>query len=465
MSNRALSQDITASPYGGFTEQFRRTTKLALPLVAAQLAQMGLEVIDNIMIGHIGVKELASAALSGPAYFTLLVFFIGILTAVGITLSREHGAKRYHDLASYLQQGIILAMLCVVPAMLLVFALPSLLLTTGQQPELVALSTQYLHSVVWSVPPIFLYIALREYLTAMQLPRVVVWISLVALPFDVLFNYWFIYGYGPVPALGIAGAGWSTVLISWSMLAALVWYIFKHQDLSEHIQKIFPLRFLRSKVMAMFRLGWPIGVTLVFEVGLFSVTSNMMGHFGHIALAAHQIAMQASSITFMFYLGTAQATAIRVSHALGAEQEKSLVAIGHSGVACALIFAVLVAGLFVAVPEFIAHLFLNENEPEKAQVITHATQFLAIAALFQFSDALQVVMNSALRGLKDTLIPMFLGLGTYWLIGITIGAWLGFMSPVGPSGLWWGLLCGLTASGLVLATRYYRKAHHLYLAH
>jgi MATE family multidrug resistance protein len=434
--------------------EYRKTLVLALPIIGTQLAYIGMEVVDTIMIGRLGKLELASVALSGISYFSILVFFIGLLSSVGVLIARDVGAKQYDSITLHLYQAVILCLSCSLPSFIAIWCLPNIFLWINQDPQIVIYCAQYLHAVVWGVPGFLLYTSLREFTTAMFMPKVVMWITIIAIPANALLNYIFIYGSFGVPAMGIAGAGYATSLINWSMLIVLVIYILQSEQLRKYLFDLINSKINFNIIKAMLRIGGPVGILFTVEVGLFAVVGILMGYYGATALAAHQVTLQLTSVAFMVLVSFSQAAGVRISHAIGANQKHKIRVLGYSALHLGLFTAILTASIMTGAPKLIASIFFDTSAEQNKDILLLSVSFLQIAAIFQFSDALQVIMNGALRGMKDTFVPMIIGLVSYWVIGISSGLIASQYWGLNSKGLWVGLTIGLTASGLLLWSRF-----------
>lgn len=439
-------------------KEYPNTLYLALPIIGTQLAYVGMEIVDTVMIGHLGRYQLASAALSGVTYFSVLVFFIGLLSSCGVLIARDVGSNKLDSIPLHLYQAIILSLFCSFPAILIIWMLPKIFLYINQDLQIVYYSTQYLHAVVWGVPAFLLYIALREFITAMFLPKVVMWIAVMAIPANAILNYIFIYGKLGMPAMGIAGAGYATVLINWLMFAALFLYILCSEKFRSYIINVVHATINIRILKAMLRIGGPIGITMLFEVGLFAVVGILMGYFGVDALAAHQVALKACSTAFMIMFGFSQAAAVRISHAIGANRKNHVRVLGYSALHLGLFTALITACIMLVFPEAIANIFFDSDAVHNKEVLILTTRFLQIAAIFQFPDAIQVIMNGSLKGMKDTFMPMIIGLVSYWVVGITAGLIASQYYGLNGSGLWVGLTVGLSVSALLLWYRFVHKS-------
>ena len=437
-------------------KEFFLSLKLSTPLVAALLAQATMELVNSLMLGQLGPQALAAGVLENAIFVMVLITCVGLLNAGGVLIARHYGARQSHEITMVLSQLIYIASFLAIVGMVVLWFVPHFLLWMKQDPEIVFLTGLFLHAKLWGLLPLFLFFSFREFVSALSYTKLIMLLSLMIVPLTALANYIFMFGKWGFPEMGIQGIGYSTALMQWVLLFAILFYIFKNQKLKPYLQSgLQPL--LWSKILEIFKLGIPVSLTMGFEVGLFSVTTIMMGYFGTNALAAHQIAMQCATFAFMFPLGIAQGTAIRVGQSIGEGSLLKAKYAGYVGVSLGIIIAVITAVICLSFPTILIGLFINVDEPNHAILISSAVKFLGVMALFQILDAVQVIMNGALRGLKDTFVPMCLGLLSYWISGLTSGYLLAFVYGLGGVGLWWGLGIGIGISGMLLVFRFKQR--------
>lgn len=435
------------------TLEIRRTLTLALPLILAQLAQMSASFVDTLMVGRLGNTQLAGIALGGSIFFLTFLVCGGVLFSVGPTVSQAFGAGETKAAGRAAQQGFFLALLLSVPAVILFSQIGRILPLLGQEPGAVRLATGYVQAIAWGFVPALLTISLRGLLEGISNPRPVMYIAFLAVGFNALMNYLLMFGNWGFPALGLVGTGYASALSFWLSLALLVLYSARTLPQFE----VFRFCGVDAKVLFdLLRIGLPIGLTLGFEAGLFSATAILMGTLGTIPLAAHQIAIQSASFTFMVPLGLASATAVRVGQAVGRRDPGGVQRAGWVGIVLSAGVMLVSALTFWFLPELVVGLYLDADDPANAAVVRTAARFLAFAAVFQVFDGLQVSAAGALRGLKDTRAPMLISLLSYWGVGLSTGALLAFMLGLGGRGLWLGLVLGLVTAAFLLVGRFRR---------
>jgi MATE family multidrug resistance protein len=429
---------------------------IALPLVAALLSQRGMQFIDTVMMGWLGPPALAAGTLAGAIYITILLFAMGILSAVGIFIVR---GKAFNDSLAVnlnLQHGIYLALLLSIPCMLIIWFMPYALSYLGEDALVIKDTISLLHSLMWGIPGELLFLVMRELLSAFSLTLIVMVISLISIPLTFLANYILIYGKFHFPALGIAGIGYGGSAVMWFMFLGLLFYSKQHRLIKDYMI-VKQYKFDRVVLSDMLRLGVPSGILLLLEAGMFLVTVLIMGHFGVAALAAHQIALLCVNVAYMLPLGLAMAGALQVGHAYAS---KNLVQVKRTALlsfGIVLIISASFALIFTFCSNFLVNLFLEKNSSQAPAVHQLAISFIHIAVFFLCFDALQSVASGVLRGLKDTFVPMLLSIVCYWVLGVGGAYYLSMYTSLGARGVWFGLSIGLASTAIVLILRFFKK--------
>ncbi|MBW4652049.1 MAG: MATE family efflux transporter [Kaiparowitsia implicata GSE-PSE-MK54-09C] len=430
---------------------------LALPLAAAQLTQSATGFVDTVMMGRLGSQTIAAGGLGATVFTSLLLISSALLSAVSPLVAEAFGAGDRAKVQRVLHHGLLLAIALGLPLSLLLWHAAPVLRALGQSPENVLLSQTYLRAVVFGLLPGMLFAVLRNVVAALSQPRPVMIIILGGTLFNIAANYGLMLGKWGLPALGLAGIGWASSLSFTGMVIALSVYILRYPHLRQYVglRQLLPLPQVTGAMLReLLQIGVPIGVLAGMEVGLFTATTFLMGYLGTTTLAAHQIALQTAAITFMVPLGVSYATTVRVGQLIGQQKFEAARLAGYIGIGMGCLFMMLTAVVFWTVPEAIVSLYLDVDDPANQPVVALAQKLLAIAAMFQVVDGIQVTAAGALRGLKDTRIPMMIGIVAYWGVGLTsgyvLGVWLGF----GGEGLWWGLAIGLAVAAVVLTWRF-----------
>ncbi|MGH1452087.1 MAG: MATE family efflux transporter [Paracoccaceae bacterium] len=429
---------------------------LGLPLVGSHVAQFSINLVDAVMLGWYGVDELAAEVLAGTMFFVLFIVGSGFAFAVMPMVAKAEAAGDLQRVRRVTRMGMWLATgfgLLAMPVFL--FATP-ILIALGQNPDIAELAGQYLTIIGWSIFPALLVMVLKSYLAALERTRVVLLITLAGLALNAVLNYALIFGNWGAPEMGIRGAAITSLLGALFSLVLLVWYVMRVTPEHAMFQRIWRPDW--QAIGAVFRLGWPIGITNLAEVGLFAASSVMMGWLGTVPLAAHGIAMQIASMTFMVHLGLSNAATIRAGQALGRQDAFGLKRGARVVIALSLALSLLMAATFLLAPQTLIGAFLSPDDPARSAVIALGTGLLAAAALFQLVDAAQVIALGLLRGVQDTRIPMLIAGLSYWGIGLTSAYILGFVLDWQGIGVWIGLAIGLTAAAVLMMWRFWSVA-------
>jgi MATE family multidrug resistance protein len=355
------------------------------------------------------------------------------------------------------RQGLWSAVAIAVPIWLVAWWGEAILLATGQEPALAAAAGGYIRSLMWSLLPFLFYLVLRSFLAALERPGWALVVGLLAIPLNLAIAWVLMFGQLGFPRLGLAGAGIATTLSSTFMFLGLALVVVLDRRLRRY--HLFG-RFWRAdwgRFRALWRIGIPIGLTLAFEVTIFNAAALLMGRIGASELAAHAIALQIASFTFMVPMGVGQAVTVRVGLAYGAGDPDGVTRAGWTAFALGVGFMVFTALLMVLVPEPLVGIFLDRADPKNAPVVAFAVSFLFLAAVFQLADGAQAVGAGMLRGLQDTRVPMIFALFGYWGIGLPVGVLLGFWTPLRGTGIWIGLALGLAVVAALMLWRWTRR--------
>jgi MATE family multidrug resistance protein len=424
----------------------RQLTQLALPIVAVNLGQMLMSVVDTLMVGRISAEAIAAVALGTLFFFAAAISGEGILLALDPLISQAVGAGDGVGQARGLQRGIVLTVLLTVPAALFLLVSPPLMVALRQPEGVVPLARAYVWILIPGVLPFYLFIALRQTLQAMGRVRPVLLTMLAANLLNAGLNYLLIFGKLGLPALGVAGSAWATTLSRWFMVGVLAWVAWPL--LKPLVQPWQPESRDPGPLRRMVWLGLPIAGQRMLEYLTFGLTALAMGWIGTSALAGHQIALNLAAVSYMIPLGIGGAGAVLVGRAVGAGAPAQ--ARRFAVRAMVLGGAVMVVGgaAFVALPGALARLYTSDP-----RAMAVATTLLPLAGAFAVFDGLQAVGLGVLRGLADTRVPMLINLFGYWAIGLPAGIILAFPLGMGAAGLWWGLVIGLGVVALMLIHR------------
>jgi multidrug resistance protein, MATE family len=433
------------------------TLRLAWPVIVAELGWMLMGVIDTLMVGRVAPEALGAVGLGSILYFTAAIFGMGMLLGLDTFVSQSYGAGNIRECHRWLRDGVHLAVLATVPLMAITFGLVAALPLFGLHPDVLALTAPFVTVEAWGSLPLLLYAAFRRYLQALGVVRPVMLTLVAANLVNAAANWVLIYGNLGMPAMGVTGSAWATNLARLFMAMALLLLIVRHERI--HKAGLFDVPFMRvewDRLGRLFRLGAPAATQLTAEVGVFGAVAALAGRIDPMALAAHQVALNMASVTFMVPLGLASAGAVRVGHAIGRRSVEGAASAGGAVIALALAFMSLSGLIFIAGAEPLVRLFSNDPA-----VVSTGVVLMQVAAAFQLFDGLQVVTTGALRGLGDTRTPMFTNLVGHWLIALPIAAVSGFTLGYGVVGLWVGLCVGLTLVGLFLLSMWRRRISQL----
>jgi multidrug resistance protein, MATE family len=440
-------------------QELRALVALSWPLALSNLAQVAMGTTDVMMMGTLGPNTLAAGALGANLYFVFLIFGIGLLNAATPMIAREvgRGGSTVCGVRSIVQQGLWSAGCIAIPCWLVLWWSQQLLIATGQDSALSAAAGTYVHALQWALLPAWCYIVLRSFVSALERPVWALFIGLAAVLINAMANWCLMLGHCGCRPLGIAGSGLATLVSSLLMFAALSLVVCVAKPF-QHF-KLFA-EFLHpdwSLFRAFWRLGLPMAAMLSFEVTMFNAAVFLMGMIGAASLAAHSIAIQLASLTFMIPLGIGQAVTVRVGRAYGAQDREAIRRAGWTAFVLAVVFMAAMSLTMIVAPRLLISAFLDIADPKNAGVIDLSVSFLMFAALFQVADGAQVVGSGMLRGLHDARMPMIYALVGYWGIGLPLGALLAFPFGFKGIGIWIGLSTGLIVVACLMVERWRRR--------
>ncbi len=451
------ASDKKALPW---TLEARALLALALPLILANLAQSAINATDLVLLGRYNADALAAGSLAFNLYVPLVVFGIGLLSAVSPVVAAERGARRHsvREVRRTVRQGMWHAVTLCVPCWLILWQAPALLMVLGQDADLARAAGSFVRIVMWSLLPIFLFFVLRNFIAAIERPNwgAVVLVGQVVI--NALLGWALIFGQFGAPAMGLAGSALASALANLFVFVALAAVVAFARPFRRYA--IFG-RWWRAdwpRYRELAAIGLPIAITLLLEVSVFAAAVFIMGLIGRDAIAAHAIALQIAAFTFMVPLGLSQAATVRVGLAYGASDREGITRAGWTALAVGIGFMAAMALVLLAFPRLLIGIFLHTGDPRNATVVALAVPFLGIAALFQIVDGAQSVGAGVLRGLQDTRWPMIFAAFGYWVVGIGVGVALAF--PLGMKGLgvWIGLASGLAVVAVLMVWRWTRRA-------
>ncbi|MGF0538667.1 MATE family efflux transporter [Agrobacterium sp. ES01] len=437
-----------------WSAHIRATLSLGIPLIGAQLAQVGIHTTDTVIVGQLGAVPLAAMVLAGQFFFVLFVFGSGFSIAVVPMVAQAYGRGDGVSVRRSLRMGMWVALGFSLLVMPLFMNATPVLLALGQQPDVASLAAGYLRIAFFGLPAGLLFYVLRSMVSAIGRAGIVLYVTLATLTLNGVLAYCLVLGHFGFPALGMKGAAIVAVISQWTSFFLLVAYVQTREETRQY--ELF-VRFWRPDWRALgevLYLGLPISVTIIAEVGFFSASSLLMGKIGTLELAAHGIALQLASIAFMIPLGLSQAATVRVGVAHGRGDYAELVRASIVAIAIGVILSLIYGLVFAVIPGPLAGIFLNPETPNAAQVLTIAVPLIIVGGFFQLMDGLQAIFSGLLRGLKDARIPMIMALIAYWPIGMLSGWALAFPLGFGGVGIWFGFLIGLASAALMMCLRF-----------
>jgi MATE family multidrug resistance protein len=431
--------------------EFGSLAALALPMMVTQLSQMGMGVADAIMAGRVSAADLAGVALGGNLFWPLMLFMSGVIMAVTPAVSQLHGAGRESEVAHVVRQALWLAVAGGVATFLFLGYAEDVLSYIGVDPAAIPVAVGYIDALRWGMPPVLGYFTLRYLCDGMSWTTPAMAIALLALALKVPLNLLFIYGGFGFEGLGGIGCGWSSALVMWFELTAMICVVLftrmRRVGLFSGFSPPNPVEILR-----LVRLGLPIGATMFFEMAIFSLMTLLIGRLGVDAVAAHQIASNVGGITYMIPMALGMAATVRVGYNVGAGDLVRARVAGVVAIGSSLLFALFSASVVLLFRNAIPALYTNDPG-----VLVVATQVLVLIAIYQVFDDGQATIIGVLRGYKDTRTPLVVTLVAYWAIALPAGAVLGFgigTPSLGVSGFWLGLIIGLVLVALALGGRF-----------
>jgi MATE family multidrug resistance protein len=429
--------------------EIRATCAVAAPLAGANLATMAMQVTNAVMVGHLGATSLAAAGLGAALYATLLMTGQGVLTAVAPLAAHAVGADDHPGLGVIAGAGLIVAALLSAPVVAILSLMPRLLAALGYSPDLVAEISGFLGVACWGAPAFLGFNVLRFLLVALFRVRIVMAVSLIAVVLNAGLNWLLIFGHFGLPGWGILGSAGATAIVQWLTLLCFAAYM-------AFASIRIPVRIggrVWREIPRILRLGLPIGALRALEIGLFVMTGILMGVLGADALGAHQLVFNVAGVCFMVPLGLAQTATVRVAFQLGAGAPAAARRSAFVALALGALFMAASGVVLFAAPRSLVGLYLDPGDPANRGLIAVALQLFLIAALFQVFDGVQVIAVGALRGYRDTAVPMLIAAIGYWAIGFAGGWLLAFPLGLGAIGLWSGLAVGLAVVAIALALR------------
>lgn len=444
--------------FKNYTQEFTYNLKLAYPVILGMLGHTFVAFADNIMVGQLGTAELAAVSLGNSLVMMFMYVGIGFSTAITPLVAEADGANDKPEAKRVLKHGIVLCTILGIGLFLMILACKPLLYWAKQPEEVVELAIPYLNLVAFSIIPMLIFQAFRQFSEGMSQTKFPMYATILANVLNIIINYLLIFGSFGFPKMGIIGAAVGTLVSRFVML----FFLFAVLRLKKEYRKFvsnFNFKRLESKMFKkQINLGLPSSMQVFFEVAIFTAAIWLSGVLGKNPQAANQIALNLSSMTYMVGIGLSVAAMVRVGNQKGLQNFKELRRIAKSVFFLTLVIELLFASLFLLFRDWLPTLYLDENDvinqKDNLEVIGLAAKLLFVAAFFQISDGIQVVVLGALRGIQDVKVPTALTFVAYWLIGFPISYYLGLHTELKSTGIWIGLLSGLTASAVLLYIRF-----------
>ncbi|TLP80366.1 MATE family efflux transporter [Maribacter sp. ACAM166] len=441
-----------------YTKEFSYNVKLSVPVILGMLGHTFVQLADNIMVGQLGTAELAAVSLGNSFVFVAMSLGIGFSTAITPLVAEADGAGNKQDAKSSLKHGLVLCTVLGLSLFGLILLAKPVMHMMKQPTEVVALAMPYLDLVAFSLIPLIIFEAFKQFSEGLSQTKYPMYATIVANVVNIILNYLLIFGNFGFPEMGIVGAAVGT-LVSRILMVFYLWFILKRKEKFRFYVTGFNFAKIEKKVMRkIIELGFPSSLQMFFEVGIFTSAVWLSGVLGKNAQAANQIALNLSSMTFMFGMGLGITAMIRVGNQKGLGNFKELRRIAQSIFFLTFLLEIFFAALFILGRHWFPSLYLDvgdiTNIADNTEVLVIAAELLLVAAFFQISDGVQVVVLGALRGLQDVKIPTVITFISYWLIGFPVSFYLGLYTDLESTGIWIGLLTGLTASAIMLYLRF-----------
>ncbi len=437
-------------------DELRQFFIIAIPLSAAYLAEFAMFLTTKMVVGKLGYHSLAAVGIAGDLTFEVLVILMALLSIIGVLAAQALGAGKKQELGQSVRQGFIVATLVGVPAMVAVWNLDLALIVTDQDPKVIELARGYLHGISFAVLPVLWFSVFRNFVAVLSQTVSILVITIVAVVLNYLLTLWLVYGGFGLAPMGLFGAGLATTIVSWFMFLAMILHVFRKPMFRGYGIFKGKLLLIWPLCREILTLGTPVAGLAFLEAGLFVAASILSGVIGAKTLAAYEIVMAWAGIPFVIAFGLAEATMIRVAHAIGSDNMRHARRAGFLGMSLVIV----IVSTMVVVPIIFAQpiilIFISPEDPGYAEVSAMATRFLVIAAIFMVFDGLQAAAARALRGMKDNLAPLWIAGFGYWILGIGGGSVLAFHYQMGGAGLWWGLAAGLAVAACLLSWRFHR---------
>lgn len=430
-----------------------QTIKLSLPLIISQIAVVAMTFVDTVMAGQLGSVTLAAVAVGSSLWATVILFVFGILMAIPPVISEMHGAEKNHKIAPFFRQAMWLALILGTLFTVVLLMMDPLFQLFNTQAEVIPEAKGYLNALAWGVLPLSFFVTFRYLADGLSITKTTMYVSFLGLLMNIPLNYILMFGKLGFPALGARGCGYATATVLVVQMLVYVVIVHKHKIIGKY--QIFNQfdQPVWSEIWRFFKLGFPVGISMFAEVGFFSVITLLASSLATETVAAHQVALNFSSLLFMVPLGLSMGITIRVGNALGRANRTDIKNAGFIGIGMVLFTQFFSATVTIVFADLIVSLYTSD-----AAVGAIAVSLLFYAAVFQLSDGIQVASAGALRGIKDMNFIMLSNIFSFWLLGFVVSWYLCFERNMGAEGLWIGIIVGLTAAAILNTIRFFTKS-------
>lgn len=433
--------------------EIKETLSIGLPLISAQVIYACSGFVGTAMVSRLGVDALAASVLVSMTWVTLTTLFFGILNAVSVLVSHQYGARNYARIGDIMGQATLLGIMIMVLMALILFTVPWFLHFSDQPPRVILLAREYVHSLLWTIPSLVLLVIYEQFLAGVNRARIVLRISLMVVPIEIPIIYILIFGKFGLPACGVAGVGYGFATTYFITCVGLLTYLAKskHYAAFNLFQKV-DRRYLQD-LAELIRVGWPMGLMHLIEVGAFMVATIWIAHFSTTLLAAHQIVLQFLSFVITVIFSMSQAVTVRVGHEVGSKNLLKVRYASFIGMSLSFLCMLLVAILFNCFPDTLLYIDFDITNPKNSELLHFADKLLGIGGILLLFDNFRITGFGALRGLKDTRFPMLASFIAFWVVGLSTAYYLGFHRHLGGTGIWWGLTIGIASGAVIMIAR------------
>ena len=448
-------------PIPVWLREAREVAHLAAPLALSHLSYMAIMLTDVVMMGWIGTDAIAAGSLARDFFWVLGAFSMGVLTGATPIMAQHLGARRFGRIRPAVRNAAWLALALTIPVSVAAWYSSPILVALGQDPQVSDDGQAYLRWLLWGLLPSLWFAVLTEFLAAHARARAVFVVTLFGIALNALLDYALMFGNFGAPSMGLRGAGVASLVVNWCMLLALLAFVLQDRQFRRYRLLRRAWRIELPVMAEIARVGSPIAVTEIAEMGMFFATTLMMGLLGVDALAAHAVTAQCYAVVFMIPVGLAQAAAVRVGRATGARDGVRLARSGWTATALAGLLVLLPVIVFWLAGRTVAGLILDPAVAANAEALDLAALLLGVAAFFMIADAVQITARGALQGLKDTAMPMVIAVATSWGLGLPTAAVLGFVLGFGGPGIWAGMAVAMAGAAVLLIRRFRRQARRV----